>query len=191
MRREKSFRIDVHHANAVVWEPVCRTRLISSNRASSYPHASILFTTTITLAIPAIAASARGSRVCPPPWNPLSNAPGDASTTSSATSARLTPAMAFGTKSLCPGASNSVTSVRPVVNAACATSTVTPRARSSGRSSSAHAHLNEPFPAAVASRSCPRRVFSSAGDGSIARRAGDLRAIGGRRGGRCFDWLLI
>ena len=27
MRREKSLRIGVHHANAVVWEPVYRTRL--------------------------------------------------------------------------------------------------------------------------------------------------------------------
>ena len=27
MRREKSLRIGVHHANAVVWEPVYRTHL--------------------------------------------------------------------------------------------------------------------------------------------------------------------
>jgi len=30
MRREKSLRIGVHHANAVVWEPVYRTHLVSS-----------------------------------------------------------------------------------------------------------------------------------------------------------------
>ena len=29
MRREKSLRIGVHHANAVVWEPVYRTHLTS------------------------------------------------------------------------------------------------------------------------------------------------------------------
>ena len=27
MRRAKSLRIGVHHADAVVWEPVCRTHL--------------------------------------------------------------------------------------------------------------------------------------------------------------------
>ena len=31
-RREKSLRIDVHHANAVVWEPVYRTRLTPVER---------------------------------------------------------------------------------------------------------------------------------------------------------------
>eukprot|EP00982_Pelagococcus_subviridis_P001430 11427-Pelagococcus_subviridis.AAC.1 len=31
MRRQKSFRIGVHHANAVVWEPVCRTRRVAED----------------------------------------------------------------------------------------------------------------------------------------------------------------
>ena len=35
MRREKSLRIGVHHANAVVWEPVYRTHLIFSSSSTS------------------------------------------------------------------------------------------------------------------------------------------------------------
>ena len=34
-RRQKSLRIGVHHANAVVWEPACRTRLRSRSRSST------------------------------------------------------------------------------------------------------------------------------------------------------------
>jgi alkylated DNA repair dioxygenase AlkB len=30
-RQEKSLRIDVHHADAVVWEPVYRTHLSNAN----------------------------------------------------------------------------------------------------------------------------------------------------------------
>ena len=35
MRRQKSLRIGVHHANAVVWEPVYRTNPLTIDRASS------------------------------------------------------------------------------------------------------------------------------------------------------------
>jgi hypothetical protein len=40
MRREKSLRIGVHHANAVVWGPVYRTRLASVSTSTSTPHRS-------------------------------------------------------------------------------------------------------------------------------------------------------
>ncbi len=49
----------------------------------------------------------------------------------------------FGTKSRCPGASSSVTLKRGVTKRAMATSTVTPRARSSGRSARTQAHEKE------------------------------------------------
>ena len=59
-------------------------------------------------------------------------APGDPSTTSRAASACAAPAIILGTKSRWPGASISVTAYRSVANRVVATSTVTPRARSSG-----------------------------------------------------------
>ena len=66
--------------------------------------------------------------------------------------------MAFPTKSLCPGASSNVTrvgsgrvGVTGVTNLACATSTVTPRARSVSAVSSANAHANDDLPSAAAS----------------------------------------
>mmetsp|Transcript_11268 Transcript_11268/g.45496 ORF Transcript_11268/g.45496 Transcript_11268/m.45496 type:complete len:202 (+) Transcript_11268:2784-3389(+) len=69
--------------------------------------------------------------------------------------------MALPTKSLCPGASSRVTRVgsRPspgvtgVTNLACATSTVTPRDRSSSVASSANAQPNEALPRSAASLS--------------------------------------
>ena len=58
--------------------------------------------------------------------------PGEPSTTRRAASACAAPAIMLGTKSRCPGASSSVTAWRLVSKRAVATSTVTPRARSSG-----------------------------------------------------------
>jgi hypothetical protein len=39
MRREKSLRIGVHHADAVVWGPVYKTRLVASIRHPGSPPA--------------------------------------------------------------------------------------------------------------------------------------------------------
>ena len=41
MRREKSLRIGVHHADAVVWGPVCRTRLRRSIASSALSRSSV------------------------------------------------------------------------------------------------------------------------------------------------------
>ncbi len=65
-------------------------------------------------------------------------APGEPSTTSRAASACAAPAIMLGTKSRWPGASSSVTACRAVSKRAVATSTVTPRARSSGLRSLIH-----------------------------------------------------
>ena len=65
----------------------------------------------------------------------------------------------LGTKSRCPGASRRVTLRWLVWKRVVATSTVTPLARSSGRSSSSHAQEKEALPACPASFSCLCTVF--------------------------------
>jgi hypothetical protein len=42
MRREKSLRNDVHHANAVVWGPVYRTRLGGDAEHADHREAAVL-----------------------------------------------------------------------------------------------------------------------------------------------------
>lgn len=73
------------------------------------------------------------------------------------------PPIMFGTKSLCPGASSSVTLRFGVTKRAIATSTVTPRARSSGRSSSTQAQEKDAYEEGEAKREGHgRRALSEA-----------------------------
>ena len=69
------------------------------------------------------------------------------------------PAIMLGTKSWWPGASSRRTRRAGDSKKVEATSTVTPRARSSGRSSSSHAQAKEPLPAALASLSALWAAF--------------------------------
>ena len=81
---------------------------------------------------------------------PSRRVPGEPSTNRRAQSACAAPAIMLGTKSLWPGASSRVTARWLVLKRDTATSTVTPLARSSGRSSSSQAHAKDPFPACAA-----------------------------------------
>mmetsp|Transcript_12694 Transcript_12694/g.32556 ORF Transcript_12694/g.32556 Transcript_12694/m.32556 type:complete len:220 (+) Transcript_12694:1116-1775(+) len=144
-----------------------------AKRSAEKSHVSSLLTTTATCSIPRLRASWACSLVCPLPSKPDSKPPSEPSTSRSAASACAAPVIMFGMKSRWPGASSSVTLNLGVWNPDTATSTVTPRARSSGRSSSSHAQEKEALPACAASfwflctvrwstrpRSCRRRPIS-------------------------------
>mmetsp|Transcript_20652 Transcript_20652/g.57626 ORF Transcript_20652/g.57626 Transcript_20652/m.57626 type:complete len:401 (-) Transcript_20652:448-1650(-) len=128
-----------------------------SKRSCGLSTRSSLLTTTATCSTPKLRASCACSRVWPPPLlsvtsKPASKPPCDPSTSSKAASAAAAPPIMLGTKSRCPGASNRVTANLGVSKRVVATSTVTPRARSSGRSSNTQAQENDAFPATAASR---------------------------------------
>ena len=120
---------------------------MASKRAQSQPARSILLTATTHRDTPSARASAACSRVWPPRSKPRSNACGLASTTSTATSACAAPAIMFGTKSLCPGASSRAHRT-PGAASKCviATSAVTPRPRSPSVASMIQASALAPCP---------------------------------------------